>query len=114
MKTKAASRGSSGLVRHFLLLPTGEPQERGKRITEPHDERRQPFDLPPEAEKHLVWYGFIKRLPTTIFWLSLWYALGFILLTLGFWIEKKDLTGKWLWLYYVGGMDFIAGLLPGG
>lgn len=71
---------------------------------------RRRFDLPPEAEKHLVWYGFLKRLPTTIFWLSLAYVTGFLLLTLVMGISEADPAGAWLGLYYLGKKIFVIAL----
>lgn len=68
------------------------------------------FDLPPDAEKHLVWYGFLKRLPTTIFWASLGYIAGFVLLTLALGMTGADPVGAWLGLYFLGGMLFVAAL----
>ena len=69
---------------------------------------RKRFDLPPSAEKYLLWYGFIKRLPTTIFWVSLGYLAGFVLLTLVLWIWEADLTGVWPRGYYLGAIVFVA------
>lgn len=69
------------------------------------------FELPPDAEKHLVWYPFIKRLPTTIFWLSVTYILGFVLLNIGLWIKNIHPTGWSLWLYYLRSMGFGAALI---
>jgi hypothetical protein len=71
---------------------------------------RRRFDLPPEAEKHLVWYGFLKRLPTTIFWLSLGYIAGFALLMLGMMISDADPAGVWLGLFYLGKKIFIISI----
>ena len=68
------------------------------------------FDLPPEAEKYMPWYGFIQRLPTTILWLSLGYAAGFALLTLALVMSGADLTGVRLGLYYLGVMIFVVAL----
>ncbi len=79
-------------------------------MKEPPHEGRRRFELPPDAERYLLWYGFIKRLPTTIFWLSLVYVAGFTLLTLILWIGEIDPTGVWLGLYYLGGMIFVAAL----
>ena len=76
----------------------------------PQQKGRRRFDLPPDAEKSLVWYGFIKRLPTTIFWLSLAYVVGFLLLNLGLLIAEADPAGRRMWLYYKGKLLFVVAL----
>lgn len=80
-------------------------------MKEPYRQDPHRFELPPDAEKHLVWYPFIKRLPTTIFWLSVTYIIGFAMLNLGLWITTAHPTGWSLWLYYLGGMVFWATLI---
>ncbi len=60
---------------------------------------RQRFNLPPDAERYLLWYGFIKRPPTTLFWLSLGYMASFAFLTLVLWTGGIDPAGVWLGLY---------------
>ena len=74
------------------------------------DARRQTAkngELPSIAKDYLLWYPFISRMPTTIFWLSLAYALSFSVLTL-FVLLGLDLAGVWLGLYYVGLAVFVA------
>jgi hypothetical protein len=79
-------------------------------MRKPHPPDRRRFDLPPEAETYLVWYGFLKRLPTTIFWLSLGYVAGFMLLNLGLWLSGGELAGGWLGLYYLGKKVLVIAL----
>jgi hypothetical protein len=73
-------------------------------------ERERRFDLPPEAEKYLMWYGFLKHLPTTIFWVSLGYVVGFAALTILLGMTQAVPTGIWLEAYVLGGMLFVAAL----
>ena len=75
----------------------------------PQKNRRR-FDLPPDAEKYLVWYGFLKRLPTTIFWLSLGYIGSFLALMLVMGLSGADPDGVWLGLFYLGKKMFIIAL----
>ncbi|CAE6740607.1 hypothetical protein [Nitrospira defluvii] len=71
---------------------------------------RRRFDLPPDAEKYLTWYGFLKRLPTTIFRLSLSYMLAFVMLTVGLELTGGVRAGLWKALYYLGGVVFLVSL----
>jgi len=73
-------------------------------------QQRRLFELPPGSEQHLVWYGFLKRLPTTIFWLSLGYTVGFAALTILLAIIRAAPSGIWLELYVLGGMLFLVAL----
>jgi hypothetical protein len=71
---------------------------------------RRRFDLPPDAEKYLAWYGFLKRLPTTIFWLSLSYMLAFVMLTVGLEMTGGVPAGLWKAVYSLGGVVFLVSL----
>jgi hypothetical protein len=86
-----------------------EKQEGSLMNTLPPQGRRR-FDLPPDAEKYLAWYGFLKRLPTTIFWLSLGYVVGFAALTILLGMIHAAPSGMWLGLYVLGGMLFVVAL----
>jgi hypothetical protein len=72
--------------------------------------QRRLFELPPGSEQHLVWYGFLKRLPTTIFRLSLGYTVGFAALTILLGMTHAAPSGIWLGLYVLGGMLFVVAL----
>jgi len=86
-----------------------EKQEGSLMNTLPPQGRRR-FDLPPDAEKYLAWYGFLKRLPTTIFWLSLGYMLVFFMVTVGLGLTGGVPAGLWKAVYYLGGVVFLVSL----
>ncbi len=73
-------------------------------------QQRRVFELPPGSEQHLVWYGFLKRLPTTIFWLSLGYVVAFSALSILLGMIHAAPSGMWLGLYVLGGMLFVVAL----
>ncbi len=79
-------------------------------MTQSEQHQRRLFELPPGSEQHLVWYAFLKRLPTTIFCLSLGYVVGFAALSILLGMVHAAPSGMWLGLYVLGGMLFVVAL----
>lgn len=68
------------------------------------------FEFPPDAERYLVWSGFLRRWPTTIFWSALGYVVLFTGLTVLGGLTGVHLQGLWLGLYFTGAMLWVVAL----
>lgn len=67
-------------------------------------------DIPPGAERWLVWCGFIKRLPTTIFYVSLTYCVCFAAVTVLLALAGAEPKGAWLRVCYLGLAAFVPAM----